>query len=394
MSGGDLDGDVYMLIWDQEIVQGVKDARGAEGMPEPASDETDEAQKEQLTEDIGAEGYGIADTLCGYFKRDKLGQMSNLHLTLAIEHGVDSEPAMKAAYLCSIQVDFAKHGRCIKLEAMRDLQTKSTKGRPRFLVEDAEDDQVFDTDHVIQKLYDQVDLGNLFKKCLEVEHKFSILHDYELNKHIIDLADLKNVLHLSQYFKELYLQFVHPMETDLKEKLLKKFRLVNEGELFCSDFRYRFTDSQSFDYIGFLGKSNEDTISDITRELDDLIKVYRDKYRKFYKAQIEEAKVDKLYKEFLEAEKKAEEQKNSDSQSSKSTSELNQKNKIKTKIVLDLARALYFVSYFHGENPSCKAFLREVENLTDEDPEFNRTEIQATQALAEMKSHAQRESIA
>jgi hypothetical protein len=49
------------------------------------------------------------------------------------------------------------------------------------------------------------------------------------------------------------------MEQDMKDKLLIKFRLVNEGELFCSDFQFRFSDPKSEAYIGFLGKSNEDT---------------------------------------------------------------------------------------------------------------------------------------
>ena len=64
------------------------------------------------------------------------------------------------------------------------------------------------------------------------------------------------------------------MEKDLKN-LMIKHKLVNEGELFCSDFRYRFSDEKSREYIG-VGRSNEDTVNDIQRELERIIKKYRD----------------------------------------------------------------------------------------------------------------------
>jgi hypothetical protein len=67
--------------------------------------------------------------------------MSNLHLRLAIEHGLDNkDPAKKeavdrAAYLCSVQVDFAKHGRCVKIEQYNKL-LKHSSGCPGFLVDE------------------------------------------------------------------------------------------------------------------------------------------------------------------------------------------------------------------------------------------------------------------
>lgn len=76
-----------------------------------------------------------------------LGKMSNLHLNLAIQFGVNDPDTELAAYLCSIQVDFAKHGRCIKLESMTALSRK-IKGKPGFLC-DEEDADPFETDHVI-----------------------------------------------------------------------------------------------------------------------------------------------------------------------------------------------------------------------------------------------------
>jgi hypothetical protein len=69
----------------------------------------------------------------------------------------------------------------------------------------------------------------------------------------------------------------------LKDKLLKKYKIINEGELFCSDFKYRFSDEKSTDFMGFIGKSNEETIAEITQELEEIIKFYRGLYKEFLK---------------------------------------------------------------------------------------------------------------
>lgn len=54
------------------------------------------------------------------------------------------------------------------------------------------------------------------------------------------------------------------MESELKKNLLVSYKILNEGELFCSDFKYRFSDDKQNDYIGALGKSDEDLVRDIS----------------------------------------------------------------------------------------------------------------------------------
>lgn len=158
---------------------------------------------------------------------------------------------------------------------MENLKKTLKTGKPKFLAdEDADDGDLYAPDHIIQKLYDRADekIKGLFEDCMKVEHTNSILHAYEFNQHIIGLRltkdhtlldyhqeDIKHLLELTPYLQDIYVQLIHPMEQELKDKLLIKFRLVNEGELFCSDFQFRFSDPKSQDYIGFLGKSNEDT---------------------------------------------------------------------------------------------------------------------------------------
>ena len=102
------------------------------------------------------------------------------------------------------------------------------------------------------------------------------------------------------------------MEDDLRN-LLITYKLVNEGELFCSDFKYRFTDQKSRDFMGFLGKSNEDTLHDIQIELDRIIKLYRDIFNKY-------------------------------------VSEISYSIDKKTTFKTEISKSLYMISYLHHEN--------------------------------------------
>lgn len=56
---------------------------------------------------------------------------------------------------------------------------------------------------------------------------------------------------------------------------MMKFKIVNEGELFCSDFQYKFSDEKQSDFIGAVSISNEDTKNEINRQLDILINEYK-----------------------------------------------------------------------------------------------------------------------
>jgi hypothetical protein len=84
--------------------------------------------------------------------------------------------------------------------------------------------------------------------------------EYNLNSHFYSIED---VLKYSEYWMDLLTKFVLPMERDLVNELLIPYKLINEGELFCSDYKYRFSDAKTQDYIGVVGKSSEDTVNEI-----------------------------------------------------------------------------------------------------------------------------------
>ena len=67
---------------------------------------------------------------------------------------------------------------------------KKVNGVPKFLADEKEmyeNLNVVDCSHVIQKLYDQVDIKNMFTDCLKKEHDYSILQQYSFSKFIIDI---------------------------------------------------------------------------------------------------------------------------------------------------------------------------------------------------------------
>ena len=72
ISGGDLDGDVYMCIWDKDLVDAVKD----ENICDPAPvDFLDKAAQDDETEHET-----IQEAVCEFMSRDTLGEFSNLHV--------------------------------------------------------------------------------------------------------------------------------------------------------------------------------------------------------------------------------------------------------------------------------------------------------------------------
>ena len=89
----------------------------------------------------------------------------------------------------------------------------------------------------------------MFEDCLKKEHDYSILYKYTFSKFIIEVNNSDQIkefldLNYAQYLLPLYQQFVFPMEVELKKKLLIRYKILNEGELFCSDFKYKFTDDK------------------------------------------------------------------------------------------------------------------------------------------------------
>ena len=121
MAGGDLDGDVYFVCWDDDLLQYLS----PEKMYEPAAYEKPTVLKEKPTD-----GESLADYFVFYLERDVLGKLANLHLALCDKLGRDgpkSEDCIYLSHLQSIAVDFAKHGECVSKEEYEGLDKLITE---------------------------------------------------------------------------------------------------------------------------------------------------------------------------------------------------------------------------------------------------------------------------
>jgi RNA-dependent RNA polymerase len=99
ISGGDLDGDVYMTIWDKEFVEPFSMSDPSENDPKGAENKSN---KESYTQEQKKFKSPI-DFLFYYLKNDNLGQLANIHLAFCDNigiHGCKDDKAKKmSAYL-------------------------------------------------------------------------------------------------------------------------------------------------------------------------------------------------------------------------------------------------------------------------------------------------------
>jgi RNA-dependent RNA polymerase len=149
MSGGDLDGDVYMAIWDETIMDNLRESR----IVDPACYQKNEGQNDIKSDHI-------ADHIQKYFKEDNLGILANLHLSLCTQkvegdQGPFNEDAVELSRLQGIAVDFAKHGIAVKDSDFSQIKEK-VKEFPDFLEKDPETYKVFESPHVLGELYRMV----------------------------------------------------------------------------------------------------------------------------------------------------------------------------------------------------------------------------------------------
>jgi RNA-dependent RNA polymerase len=129
MSGGDLDGDVYFVTWDKELLSYIK--------PESIKEPADYSKSELIKEKPASEE--LPDYFTFFLQRDVLGTVSNLWLRLCDMLGKDGpcdERAMRLSHMCSVAVDFAKHGECVSKKNYAEMMDDVGKIMPDFMEKD------------------------------------------------------------------------------------------------------------------------------------------------------------------------------------------------------------------------------------------------------------------
>lgn len=143
-SGGDLDGDDYMVIWDKDLIPNIINHSPMDFTP-------DQEEKERLTvEEVTMED--ISRFFVEYIKNDSLGQIAYAHLAAAdFEYeGVMSDKCLELARLHSRAVDYPKSG-------LRAKMTKDDRPKkyPHFM--EKSPDKTYVSKKILGQLYDAVE---------------------------------------------------------------------------------------------------------------------------------------------------------------------------------------------------------------------------------------------
>ncbi|CAN0221812.1 unnamed protein product, partial [Laminaria digitata] len=110
MSGGDLDGDIYAVVWDERLLPPPQkrncEPMGYEPPAKPEREETGRVGNEASRE------WEITEFFLKYMGSDNLGVIANAHLVSADKSpdGAKCQECLQLAALHSIAVDFAKSG--------------------------------------------------------------------------------------------------------------------------------------------------------------------------------------------------------------------------------------------------------------------------------------------
>ncbi|EOA81344.1 uncharacterized protein SETTUDRAFT_99344 [Exserohilum turcica Et28A] len=180
-SGGDLDGDDYMVLWDRDIIPEIINVPPMDFKPEKPF-ETDKP----IT------AVDMSEFFVTYMKNDSLGQIAHAHLAQADwnSDGVGSAVCLELAQLHSRAVDFPKSG--IPAEMRRDLKPKRW---PHFMEKKhLGADQVYHSRNILGRLFDEVQLVD-FKPLWENPFDRRILNAYDLEEELLNKAANLKVLY-------------------------------------------------------------------------------------------------------------------------------------------------------------------------------------------------------
>ncbi|KAF2741259.1 RdRP-domain-containing protein [Polyplosphaeria fusca] len=179
-SGGDLDGDDYLVMWDQDFIPGSINEVPMDFTPPDPSQE----QADTITTD------DIAEFFVAYMKNDSLARIALAHLAQADYNaeGVMDDKCLELARLHSLAVDYPKSG----IPAIMDRSLQPRKW-PHFMPnKHRTKDQMYESKKILGQLYDQVELVN-FKPQYENTFDKRILDAFKLDDSILDKASVIKV---------------------------------------------------------------------------------------------------------------------------------------------------------------------------------------------------------
>lgn len=172
LSGGDLDGDDYVVIWDQELTSQITNEP-------PASYKGPTVTK--LDRDVSLKD--IISFFVKYMKNDRLGSIANAHLAWSdkLSDGTRSNICSELAQLHSDAVDYPKTG--VKAQMAKRHRVPEW---PHFF-EKPESEPQYHSNKILGILYDKVDRID-FTPSYDLEFNAQILNNFKLIEKELDEA--------------------------------------------------------------------------------------------------------------------------------------------------------------------------------------------------------------
>ncbi|KAK2802180.1 hypothetical protein FQN51_004861 [Onygenales sp. PD_10] len=238
-SGGDLDGDDYIVIWDQDLIP--------EMWFRKPMDHT-AAKPKVLDRDVTIDD--IITFYVNYMKNDRLPQIATAHLALAddLERGIEDDKCIKLAGLHSAAVDYNKSG--VEVHMTRDLKPRKW---PHFM--EKKRSKTYTSRKILGQLYDIVERVDFRPKQTLQFDKRILNSEYETSDKWVDIAtELK-----AQYDADMRrLMAQHEIKSEFEiwstfalshSKLTKDFKFHEELGQISSSLREKFRNA-CYDKVG------------------------------------------------------------------------------------------------------------------------------------------------
>ena len=236
-SGGDLDGDDYIVCWDERLIPAER-----YWSVEPFHYQAPPPMRAgwQITQP------DFIQFFHQYMKNDFLGRIATNHLIWADREGIESEQCLRLVSLHSMAVDYPKTGVPAVLTA--DLNVHE---RPHFM--ETKFGKTYHSHKVLGKLYDNVE-----------KVKFSPKYEFELDARILNArVPGQSVLRRAAEIKETY--------DEALRRIMAQHEIKTEFEVFstfCLDHSKASKDFKFHEELGMLSHSlQETTMETIIEEL-------------------------------------------------------------------------------------------------------------------------------
>ncbi len=217
-----------------------------------------------------------------------MGHLSNTHLALCDQLGIEwdkkgkgGEDTEELSRLIGVAVDFAKHGKCVEHKSYEKIE-KKLKQWPDYMETGNRGKDIVQSGHILGKLYRGIDTKKFYKKCIEADHARSISLMYSGSSYILRLNEQNDDIKIlkegeepiwHQHLEEAYKEFVAPMNQELR-KLMVSHKILNEGELFCTNLMFNLDDESHTKLIGDPGQKDDDAVKALNMKIKQLMEEY------------------------------------------------------------------------------------------------------------------------